>query len=542
MNLNLQQQIFKTDSSSSGLTSLRSPGTPNLVASTSNVSTRSSENSLHTVASPFEIYDVPEGSDFQLLSTSRFDLSLKMLDKLLYLRVGDQNSKFTPVRGYLSINVRKPVRISTICLQFNGELNVKLFLKDSPPNPTSPHLKVSKFPIFTQSRTWKYKNNDKVLENDYFSKGSFTYPFQFLIPNNIPESMSNIFGSTQYFLSVTVNPISTSFTKALLSSQELKASLPIQLVQCDTETDVVSTTASDASATGNWRNLLYYKIVVSNRQLAIGDSSRIYIKILPIENLKYKLRSVSVSLDQITLYNAEEYLPESEKAKFHKFLSHTETAQLEYIDLEMLENSTQCWEFDTKIQKIYVTTISKESNKKKMISLVPTTNAIENKICHFKVTHKIKVAIMVEELEFEDDAISLSNSDIISSFSMRTRSQSVDKTLLNSRAEQAENATIRRTATLVPESQDRKKKVELIMEAEVDILKGESTDGKMPPPTYFDAQLAKRSDGPFEEVGTKTYSLLDNLKSKQKIKPGLNFIVPPAYEEVEEFLEPPPYI
>ncbi|TID26253.1 hypothetical protein CANINC_002785 [Pichia inconspicua] len=227
MNLSKQERILKSDSSSSGLSSNRSPGTPILVASTSNVSTRSSDNSLYTVQSPFEHYDVPQGSDFQLLSTSRFDLSLKMLDKILYLRKGDQNSKFTPVRGYLSINVRKPVRISTICLQFNGELNIIMFPKDLPPNPSSPHIKTSSFPIFTQTRTWKYKNNHKVLENDYFPKGLFTYPFQFLIPNNIPESMSNIFGSTNYFLSVTVNPVSTSITKALLSTQELKASLPI---------------------------------------------------------------------------------------------------------------------------------------------------------------------------------------------------------------------------------------------------------------------------------------------------------------------------
>ncbi|TID26254.1 hypothetical protein CANINC_002786 [Pichia inconspicua] len=295
-------------------------------------------------------------------------------------------------------------------------------------------------------------------------------------------------------------------------------------------------------ATGNWRNLLYYKIVVSNRQLAIGDNSRVYIKILPIQNLKYKLLSVAVTLDQITLYNVEDYLKESERTKYHKFLSHTDTIELEYIDLEMFDNPTQCWDLDTKIQKIYTTTLQKDPQRRKMISLVPTTNAIENKVCHFKVSHKLNVSITVEELDIEDDAISLSNSDIVSSFSMRTRSQSVDKTLLNSRAEQAENTLIRRTAKLVPETENRKKKVELTMEAEVDILKGESTDGNKPPPTYFDAQLEKRFDGPLEEVSTKTYSLLDNLKMKQKIKPALNFIVPPAYEEVEEFLEPPPYI
>jgi hypothetical protein len=515
------------------------------LSNVSNVSTNSSsENSLYTITSPFEIQNIPEESEFLLLNTNRFNLSLKMLDKVVYLRAGDSKSNLTPIRGYLCIYIKKPIRISTIKLQFNGNLNIKYFPNNMPPNPLSSFIKNDIIPIYNQTRTWQYKQNHSVYESDYFAKGLFTYPFQFLIPNNIPETMSNVFGSTSYSIKVTVNPISNSITKSLISNSEFKESLPIQIIQCDTDEDEISTTSTDALSLGNWRNLFYYKIAVSNRQVTIGNRLKFYVKILPIDIYKYKLYSIKVYLDQTTEYNVADKTTPSERSKYHLFLSHTETILLEDINIESFDNDIQCWEFDCEIKKNHdkfnIKVKDKDKNINKKVTVVPSTNAIENKICHFKVAHKVKVVISAEEISIDEEPINFDNSDVISSFSMRSRSQSLDKTLFNTRVEKADNAMIRKMAKLIPETGIRKRKVDLLLDAEVEILKGESAVGKMPPPTYCDARLEKKSDSRFEEVSTKTFSILDFKKKDQK--PQLNFIVPPAYEEIEELSEPPPYL
>ncbi|KAG0684424.1 hypothetical protein C6P40_002936 [Pichia californica] len=519
---------------------------PNLHSTSSQNSnltiTNSNLSSISSVGSITDIEQIPSGSQFTILTTSKFTLSLRLLDKILYLRTDDSGSNITPLRGYLCIEIKKPVRISHILLQLNGTLNVKFFPINIAPDPNSSFVKNKFISIFSQSRSWQYKQNDKVLDTDYFTIGSFAYPFQFLIPNDIPETMSNVFGSTSYSISVTVNPVANSITK--ISQIKTTAPLPIQVVQCDTESMGTSTTASDALSLGKWRNLLYYKIAVSNRQVAIGGYLKFYIKVLPIHSFGYILKSLKIYLDQITEYHVSDLFNESEFKKYHANLAHTETILLEEINFDIIENDIQCWELDTFIKKVHIKHNVKDPKSRKEVILVPTTNEIENKICHFRVSHKVRVSLSVEEITQLDENVINDTSDIISSFSMRTRSQSIDKSLLNTRAEKADNAMIRKLAKLVMEPELKKNKVELVLEAEVEILKGESVDGKMPPPTYLDAQHQKNNDGKFNATGSYSYDKFnqDVKKQKQKQKPQLNFIVPPAYEEIEEQLQPPPYL
>lgn len=507
---------------------------PALTAINSNLSSVSSAGS--------EIDQIPGGSEFPILTTSRFTLSLRLLDKILYLRSDDSGSNVTPLRGYLCIYVKKPARISHIRLQFEGSLNLRLFPKGMMPDPNSAFVIDQSVSIFSQSRSWQYRQNDKVLDTDYFTKGSFAYPFQFLIPNEIPETMSNVFGSTSYSITVNVNYFSSSLTKVLSTQTKITQPLPIQLVQCDSESCNASLTSSDALSLGKWRDLLYYKIVVSNRQVAIGGSLKFYIKVLPINSLGYKLNSIRVYLDQVTEYHVADRLTEEEKELYHANLTNTERILLEEVNLNLFENEIQTWEFDALLKKVHKKYKAKDDNCRGEVVLVPTTNRIENKVCHFSVTHKVKVAISVEEVSHMEDTASLDLSDLASSFSMRTRSQSMDKSLSHTRAEKAENRMIKQLAKLLIEPETKKSKVELILEADVAILKGESVDGKMPPPTYSDAQQQKHEqhETNFTVVPSKVFTLLDTKKLKQR--PQLNFIVPPAYEEIEEESQPPPYI
>lgn len=531
-------------------------GSPGLVASMSNNSlttvtsspnisnspiSSTNSNALNPITSPFELHDIPNESDFVILTTKNFTISLKLLDKIIYLRSDESGSKFTPLRGYICITIRKPVRISNIKLQFKGVLNMKLFPKTSPPDPNSYLVKNHEISIFTQSRSWQYKQNDKVLDPDYFAKGSFTYPFQFLIPNDIPESMFNVFGSTSYSLNVKVNQISKSLTSSLLSQNNFSESLQLQIVQCETE-DVDSSTASDALSLGNWRNLLYYKIVVTNRQIAIGHNLKIYIKILPIDAEAYKIKNIKIFLDQITEYNGTDHIPENIKNLYHLNLCYTESILLEEINSECLENEIETWELDTKVNKVHMKYNNLNSKLKKEVIVVPSTNNIENKICHFKVNHKVKVIITVEEISKTNFEDFVDNSDLESSLTTfsrnRSYSQTADKTLLNTRAEKADNEMIKKMAKLVPENSKRKSKVELILESDIEILKDESIDGNMPPPTYSDAQLERKFVNKVEDTKKQPQITIFDKKNK----PQLNFIVPPAYEEIEELFQPPPYI
>lgn len=523
-----------------------------LTSTTTSIST-SSDNSLYTISSPFELNDIPDESEFVLLKHSKFTLSLKMLDKVLYLRSDDSSKKVTPLRGYLCIYVKKPIRLSKIKLQLNGTLTIKLFPISEHPAPNSPFVKDKFLPMFSQSRSWQYKQNDKVLESDYFAKGSFTYPFQFLIPNKIPESMANIFGSTNYSLTVTVVPFSRSLATSLLSHDQYTGSLPIQIVQCDADLEEVSTTVSDALSIGNWRNYLYYKMVVSNRQLTIGGYLKFYVKILPINPLKYTLKAINIFLDQITEYDVKPFVSKNDIEKYHNRLSHTERILLDSINIDSFENDIETWEFDYQIPKEHkrYEILEKKENMKAFVKIVPTTSAIENKVCHFKVSHQIKLSIRVEETTVDENAISFEDSDLISSYSMRSRSQSIDKMLHNSRAEKQDNLMIKRMAKLLNEPSNKKNKVDLTLDTEVEILKDESLVGNSPPPSYFDARTIKKVYQTNEksalntESNTIPNSLFDSLRlkqnSKQKGKLKLNFIVPPAYEEIEELSGLPQY-
>jgi hypothetical protein len=518
------------------------PGsTPKLSSFTSNSSAQSSENSLYTVSSPFELNDIPDESEFVLISTNKFNISIKLLDKVLYLRGEEMQSQYTPLRGYLCIYVKKALRISDIKLRFDGCLNLKLFPSSSHPNPKSPYVKDKSLPIFTQMRSWQYKENDEVLEPDYFSKGSFTYPFQFLIPNKIPESMSNIFGSTSYLLTVIVNPKPSSLASALLTQTHFEKSLPIQIVQCDTDSEGSSLAATDALSIGNWRNLLYYKINISNRQASIGNNLKFYIKVIPIDPQRYIFNSIKVYLDQITEYNVGDKLDDLEKDEHHMFLANTERVLLDEFDVSDLENDIHSWEFDLPLQKDYK---KFDTSKKKVmdnvsVKLVPSTNELENRVCHFKVTHKVRVLLSVEEIPLDDGFSEVDTSDMVSSFSMRSRAQSIDKMLHNTRAEKHDDEIIRKTAVLIREPAEKLQKVELILDAEVEILKGESVVGKMPPPNYFDSSHVSKKT-PVSNAMMNTGSNL-NMRQKPKRKP-LTFIVPPAYEEIEELSGLPPYI
>lgn len=536
-----------TSSSNLNLTPAHSHHSDSTLSSPVNSNPRppilTSTNSHNWTPSPSDQIDqIADDCSFTILSTSKFSLSIKLLDKILYLR--SDNSDVTPLRGFLCIHIKKPVRISHILLQFKGTLKVRCFPNHMAPDPNSPFVRDKFIDMFTQSRSWQYKPNDTSMDTDYFIKGSFAYPFQFLIPNDTPETMSNIFGSTSYSFSVTVNPISTSFTKSLVSQVKTTAPLPIQVVQCDNEAPTRSLVGADAMSIGRWRNLLYYKITVANRQVVIGGSLKLYIKILPINPLGYKLTSIKIFLDQITEYHVGTILTDAEKAKYHTNLSNTERILLEDLHYQWLENDIQNWELDVDVNKIHPKHNIKDPKKPKDVILVPSTNYMEDQICHFRVNHKIKVAISVEVvpesvINYEDEA-----SDIVSnlSFKGRSRSQSVDKTLLNNRAEKADNAMIKRMANLVHEDDPSKTKVDLILEAEIEVLKGESLDGKMPPPTYFDAEQQKHVNDSLRATGTSSSSVISLGKNEKHKKKELNFVVPPAYEEVAEQSGPPPYL
>lgn len=507
----------------------------------STTSATSVDGALSSVASPIEITNIPQENEFLILNTSRFNITYKLLDKVLYLRKDTSGSKLTLLRGYLCVYVRKPVRIKHIQLKFEGALDVRYFPSNMKIDPSSTFVKNKSFPIFSQSRNWQYKQHDKVLDTDYFAKGAFSYPFQFLIPNDIPETMSNVFGSTSYCLTVTVSPISNTLGLSILGSSLIAKSFPIQVVQCDTEQEGTCHVSNDSFSLGNWRYLFYYKIVISNRQVAIGDKVKVYVKILPKKAFKYRIRNIKVLLDQITEYDISNRLEENERDKFYHKLSSTETALLEWINVDSYDNDPQVWEFDCELSRVFEKYNLKNRYKKQSFTLVPTTNELENRICHFKVFHKIKVYLSVEEIVSEDDTIS-EFSDNASSFIIRPRAHSLDKTLMNTRAEKIDNDQMRRNSPLVQESDPNKSKVDLVFDADVEILKGESVVGNMPPPTYTDSQIIPHLATIDNSNTSKTdiLTIIDSSKTSQNQQ--LNFILPPAYEEVEELTEPPLYL
>ncbi|GMM27978.1 hypothetical protein DAMA08_006940 [Martiniozyma asiatica (nom. inval.)] len=480
---------------------------------------------LVSMTSPMEPLFLHDRQTPTLIDSNRFTASIKILDRITYLRGNE--SGLTAIKGSLVLSVSKPLRIPLIKIVLKGQLKMKLFPAITKPTLESSYYQEHEVTFFEQSRSWQYKANDAVFDSDYFNKGHFTYPFQFLLPNDSPESMDNIFGSSEYSLNVFIRAENgNTLTRSLYPIKDYKGLYTIQIVQCSMEP--TNTTQSDAIGIGNWRNLVYYKVSLSNRQTSIGGNVKIYIKLMPILSGGIKLNKVTVVLDQVSNYSSENRLPKEKEDKYHKFLAHTERISLPEFEINEVITEDVSFELTVPIYKY----MPKFEVANRQVKVVPSTNDIENHICHFKVSHNVNVSLIMEDVNIEE-----TQKDVNLSINVEPPNSLAldnDKNLITASLEKSEGHMIKMKAKLVDDPYPSKKINALTLKADVDILKGESVDGNLPPPDYGKVALTIKND-----------KVLNSEKEKSQLfcepTTALNFIIPPSYEESSQQLPPPVY-
>ncbi|VEU20028.1 DEKNAAC100437 [Brettanomyces naardenensis] len=465
---------------------------------------------------------------------------MAMLDKVVYLNA--KNLRPVSLRGNLILTVKKPMRIREIDLRLEGYVLVYFFYRSDMLIQSG---RVQKRQFLSQTRSWPYQKAGpsgepgsiaNCMDTDMFSKGNYKFPFQFVVNSKLPESLANVFGSIYYSLRVMIK-IPMRYPRR---DKTETAIMPIEFVQCSSDPVRRHSRASASSefvSTANWRNLLYYRVTISHRPpLAIGDTFDISIKVLPIIRERYKIRAIRVSLVQTIEYNVD-----CRDEEFFSDLVQTEKIPLQTINIRDLQDPNVCKPYVKKME-IPLERIYTRGNDEDRFIVCPTTNSIENSMCHFKVSHQIRVGIVVQEicpqnqgttcLELGKDPVPMVDPEMPElvdhpRMSKGTSSQAAQ--------DKDDNDFIISTAKMVDEGDNiedlRYKTVELLVTGNIQILRPESTDGNMPPPTYSDSA----STGVCTQFEKVHIGDVDNV----------SVTIPPAYEETMELLPqqimPPAY-
>lgn len=423
--------------------------------------------SVSTRSCDRETAEVATIDKYQMLHNRRYSLYLSLLDRVVYLNLKDP--KPVALRGSLLLVVHKPVQIKEIKLLLHGDVLVHFFYR-ADVLLESDRTQSTRF--LSCSRNWPY-DEDKV-----FSKGSYRLPFQFIVNNALPETMSNLFGFFSYTLDVSLTE-----SKRYSSRGKTQTSKHfLEFVQCATEQRRNGIHPENQMiSTANWRNLLYYKVKTwFDPPLAVGNIIHIQVKVLPIIRGMYKIRGIRVALEQTLHYSKED----AESEDYFADLVQTETIPLETVEIQDNQDPSTCKPYlkmlSIQLEQVY----TKSCNGASRFVIVPSTNSIEEGMCPFKVRHEILVSLVLQQVKPTSDIHSTHNAESIPTpKELHSTTKTTEDTSSN---EADDNVFIMTTGGLVeePEMQDPYEQVELSVHNHVQILRSESKNGNLPPPSY----------------------------------------------------------
>ncbi|KAG7755035.1 hypothetical protein KL947_004529 [Ogataea haglerorum] len=337
----------------------------------------------------------------QFISNRSYELAIQPLDYKVFLKP----DTMVPIRGCLVLRIKKKqINVPSLTVQLIG----KTQLDKSTETQINP------------KRQWHC---------NWMEQGTYYFPFEFLLDGNVPQSFSHHMGNVSYFLqSEIINPESTFKVQ--------KCRLLLTVVRCHMCPEV-----EDSIALGNWRNLLIYRMSVNNKTIYLGDFIRINLKLVPLQDDRYKIHRVKISLVQHTRRGL----------KVHK----------ERVPLYNTEPPGNDLELQLPVEASYI------RFKKSNILVYPSTT-LSNTKGVLEISHKVEISLLVEELSC------LQNSPLSASRSGSSKSsQNINYDWAMSNA-----SMIDETGT------SGNKRIQLTMSTKLQVLRHESHLAVEPPPSY----------------------------------------------------------
>lgn len=252
-----------------------------------------------------------EMSNFKTTSgrINNIKLNLDLYDDLVYLKGLNEHEMIdAPVsvlKGSLQLVVKsKKEYIERVQIKFIGSSLDVVFIK------------------MLNSRSIRESERHNIIDESYeyqmnpmaLAKGSYTFPFQFIVEPDLPETIFTCLGSRSYYVEAQI------FTQ---DKGELKIKKYVRLIRCPLAGSLL---LSDSIHTaGIWRNFMRYEISISSRYLMVGGDFKLNLRLRPF------LETKMCGIDSVNIYLIQKlqcekrcgYFDENEKQTFditHKVL------------------------------------------------------------------------------------------------------------------------------------------------------------------------------------------------------------------------------
>ncbi|KAH3681618.1 hypothetical protein WICPIJ_007408 [Wickerhamomyces pijperi] len=207
---------------------------------------------------PKKIFQSTKAPDYKL------SLDLYLDSDTIYLKGLDDDERAcasdSVLRGVLNVNVdHSYLLVESLKVRFVGKASDNHYYQDSQGK------KLLK-PVLTELINDTYEYDAKTL-----LKGTYNFPFQFLIDPKLPESIQFLYGSRNYYVEVEIK----------YSNQEVEilAHRDITIVRCPLANSPKYTEPIDAR--GCWRDLVPYDISIGSKIVLVDKPFGLNVNVYP---------------------------------------------------------------------------------------------------------------------------------------------------------------------------------------------------------------------------------------------------------------------
>ncbi|KAK9762278.1 hypothetical protein K7432_012147 [Basidiobolus ranarum] len=213
-------------------------------------------------------------------------LQIKLLEPCLTIHGSPEDSTGCILRGTVSLNLKKPLKVKSITLRFKGMVKFKLISDLCPKRETL------------------IEYNCDVLEpsDRVYTLGSKIHQFDFEIPldGSLPESITTTHGSISYKLS--------AFVERPGLKHDVKFCTPISIRRLLSPFSSVYQEPPTTSISGVWASRFFYEVEIPTFIYSPGESIPINFKFNPLDAL-LQVEKVMLNVVEHSVYRCVKEAP-----------------------------------------------------------------------------------------------------------------------------------------------------------------------------------------------------------------------------------------
>lgn len=146
-------------------------------------------------------------------------------------------------------------------------------------------------PRRSMSRDESVESENQSKGYKTFEAGEYFYNFELPIPQSLPESLKNTFGSVSYALEASIERPGTFRSK-------ISGSQPVTFVRCPSDNNIEAN--EPIAIIKPWEDQLHYEIIISGKAFPIGTQVPISFKLTPLA--KIELHRIRVYITETSEY------------------------------------------------------------------------------------------------------------------------------------------------------------------------------------------------------------------------------------------------